>query len=211
MKSEKSKWTGLWLSILLINSLLFGSDPKKSDLSSERGKKSTPLKWDYQTIDAKFDQKTDHLDILTQQFSCSEDSLSGVIEIREGSFPFVGKFKTEYYSYMVIINCPNPQGMIWAMTAIQVPIMGYSPGLYRIKGRKRNDLQKIAEISYHIKGNQLLMKCGLKDLWSDPLFRKSYQKSGSAFLTTMTFKTKILPFNTTAQDSIYPLFKVTLP
>ncbi|HOD55342.1 MAG TPA: hypothetical protein PKJ08_12515, partial [Candidatus Cloacimonadota bacterium] len=155
----------------------------------------------------------DFLDIRESYFAYSDKKIYGLIQNREGGFPFHSKMFTEYYSYMFVIASNKDEGTVWAMTYINVPMVGFKPGLYRIKGRGKNDLKRIADISFEIDqtNNRLKMSCQIADLIADPLFTTHFtQQHPIIGIAVMTNKTNVFPYKTQSVDSTYPGSRINL-
>jgi len=155
----------------------------------------------------------DFLDIRAEYFAWSDNKIYGLIQNRGGGFPFHSKLFTEYYSYMFIIASSKEEETVWAMTYINVPMVGFKPGLYRITGRGKNDLKRIADITYEVnpQTNSLKMSCHLSDLMADPLFASYFNQQHPIIgIATMTNKTSVLPYKTQSIDSTYPGSRIKL-
>jgi len=159
------------------------------------------------------EQIPNFLDIKKEYFAYSGSRFYGAIENRGGGFPVSGKLGTEYYSYMLIIANKGNEGTIWAMTYISVPLVGFKPGLYKIKGRGKGDLERIGNIEYQIdaKHNRIIMSCEISVLLGDKEFRAWYGKDSHAIgFATMINRTKVMPYKTEAIDTTYPGTKIVL-
>ncbi len=165
------------------------------------------------SINKTDEQIANFLDIKREYFAYSGSRFYGAIENRGGGFPVSGKLGTEYYSYMLIIANKSNEGTIWAMTYISVPLVGFKPGLYKIKGRGKGDLERIGNIEYQIdtKQNRIIMSCEISSLLADKEFRAWYGKDSHAIgFATMINRTKVMPYKTEAIDTTYPGTKIVL-
>lgn len=114
---------------------------------------------------------------------------------------------------MAVIAHDQNSNTVWALNYIYAPLGGLKPGLYKIKGLGKSDLQRIADIEYLIdrKDHYLKMSCNISDLISDPDFKKLYNAQKPSFsMTFMTHRTIILPFKTERTDSDFPGQKINL-
>lgn len=167
------------------------------------------------STDPSNDQSTNYLDIISDYFSFSDTKFYAAIQNRGGGFP-TGSLFAGYFSYMVIIANPQTAGPdsypVWALTYMNVPLGGLSPGLYRIEGTERDDLIRFGDIETEIvSGSNLLkMSCNISTLLADPAFAAWYNTADPVLgIISMTSKTTAIPITTTEQDTspggnIYP-------
>ncbi|MBW6513781.1 MAG: hypothetical protein K0B87_03370 [Candidatus Syntrophosphaera sp.] len=125
--------------------------------------------------DAPNDQATAYLDIIADYVSFSDSMLYTGIQNRGGGFPtYIG---LDVFSYMSVIADPladpdDPDVIVWALNYINIPIVGMSPGLYKITGTGIEDLVRLADVSYQLvaESDLVIMGCNLADLLADPDF-----------------------------------------
>lgn len=153
------------------------------------------------------DQTIDFLDLTEGYFAFSQQKIYVCMKNRGKSFSTSGKLGSQYYSYMAVIAFDQKSDIVWALNYINAPLGGLKPGLYKIKGLGKSDLQHIANIDYYIdpKDHLLKMSCNIADLISDSDFKKLYNaQKPSISMTFMTHRTHILPFKTERTDSDFP-------
>jgi len=121
--------------------------------------------------DAVFEE--DHLDIVTDFCSFSDDSLYFGIRNKGGGFPVTVGFT--YYSYLMALLDPNDTtGDPIIFTVIYtVDVTGIiSPGLYKITAPGLANMTKIGDIGLYIHEdeNTIILSCAVQDLMNDPDF-----------------------------------------
>jgi hypothetical protein len=164
------------------------------------------------STDPANDQATNYLDITGDYFTFSGTKFYAAIQNRGGGFPTSGSYGTQYFTYMVVIGNPADQDTVWALGYANIPLVGITPGLYRVTGTTISDITRIGNIEYSVvsASNALLMSCNIADLLADPRFAAWYNVNNPVIGTeSLTGSIAILSMTSTQTDAssgcgVYP-------
>lgn len=123
-----------------------------------------------------------HCDIISDYVTLTDTKLIVGLKTRGGGFPTSGGFLGPFYSYMVGVADPAlddpyaPGAVAWALHYVNISLLSYTAGLYKITGTSTSDITRIASIQSSIDTatNTLVMSCDLSVLLSDPDFQAFY-------------------------------------